>query len=64
MYDDIPFNARQHLLDFQDVGLNGLYLMDCEALGDLATMLGHTDAAQEVRVRARSVPPRDGAAVG
>jgi neutral trehalase len=52
MYDDIPFDKETHLMQLADVGLNGLYVMDCEALADIADVLGRDGAAQELRARA------------
>lgn len=36
MYDDIPFDAERHVLWLQDVGLNALYVRDCDALAGIA----------------------------
>ena len=52
MYDAIPFNAETHLMELTDVGLNGMYVMDCEALADIADVLGRTAEAIELRARA------------
>jgi putative isomerase len=52
MYDDVPFNAETHLMELADVGLNGMYVMDCEALADIADALGKTGEAAELRARA------------
>ncbi|MDR3145081.1 MAG: hypothetical protein LBU21_02280 [Treponema sp.] len=51
MYDDMPFNTTTHLMELADVGLTGLYIMDCEALADLAGILGRNEEA-ELRERA------------
>jgi len=51
MYDDIPFNKSTHLMELADVGLTGLYIMDCEALADLADIIGRSEAP-ELRERA------------
>ncbi|MBO7711137.1 MAG: hypothetical protein J6S83_11755 [Lachnospiraceae bacterium] len=40
MYDDIPFDPESHCLMLEDVGLTGLFVMDCEALGELSRLLG------------------------
>jgi putative isomerase len=53
MYDDIPFDTRSHLLMLQDVGLNALFIRDCEALSEIAEILGRTGEANELRERAR-----------
>jgi hypothetical protein len=51
MYDDIPFNKDTHLMELADVGLTGLYIMDCEALAELAGIIGRPEGA-ELRERA------------
>jgi neutral trehalase len=51
MYDDVPFDTDRHVLLLQDVGLNALYVRDCEALAEIAAILGRTEAA-ELRARA------------
>jgi len=43
MYDGIPFNKDTHLLELEDAGLTGLYIMDCNALLSLAELLGKTE---------------------
>jgi len=55
MYDDIPFDPVTHQLQLWDVGLNGLYVADCEALAEIADILGHSADANELRVRAATV---------
>lgn len=51
MYDDIPFDPERHVLLLQDVGLNSLYIADCDALAEIAAILGRPEAA-ELRARA------------
>ena len=34
MYDDIPFDKDRHVMCLADVGLTGLYILDCEALAE------------------------------
>ncbi len=51
MYDEIPFDTDRHVLLLQDVGLNALYVRDCEALAEIAEILGQTAAASEIRGR-------------
>jgi hypothetical protein len=46
MYDDIPFNKTTHLMELADVGLTGLYIMDCECLADLAGLIGRSEGAE------------------
>lgn len=55
MYDDIPFDPVTHQLQLWDVGLNGLYVADCEALAEIAEILGHSADAKELRLRAATV---------
>ena len=55
MYDDVPFDNNRHLLQMWDVGLNGLYVADCEALADIADVLDRTEEARELRERAATV---------
>jgi putative isomerase len=52
MYDDMPFDPETHLMALADAGLNGMYVMDCEALADLAAVLDRMDAVAELRARA------------
>ena len=51
MYDDMVFNKDTHMMGLADVGLTGLYIMDCEALADLADIIGRPEVA-ELRERA------------
>ncbi len=46
MYDGVPFDQENELMQLADVGLMGLYAMDCRALADIASVLErHEDAA-------------------
>ncbi len=51
MYDNIPFNKQTHLLELADAGLMGMYIMDCDALSEIATILGKDQEAKELKVR-------------
>lgn len=51
MYDDIPFDPVTHQLKLADVGLTGMYVMDCDALAELAQALGRQEEAEELRQR-------------
>ncbi len=51
MYDDIPFDKETHLLMLEDAGLTGLYIMDCNALLELAGILGKTEDAALLKKR-------------
>ncbi len=52
MYDDIPFDPETHQLKLHDVGLASLYIVDCDALSEIARILGKTDDAEELHKRA------------
>jgi hypothetical protein len=52
MYDNIPFDSVRNQLKLADVGLMSLYIMDCEALGDIAGIIGKTDVKKELLQRA------------
>jgi neutral trehalase len=51
MYDDVPFNKTTHMMEQADVGFTGLYIMDCEALAELADLIGRKEST-ELRERA------------
>jgi hypothetical protein len=51
MWDDIPFDSTTHLMALADVGLNALYILDCEALARLARGLGLEAGARELDAR-------------
>lgn len=51
MFDDVPFDTTTHLLQQADVGLMGLYIGDCEALGKIASILGREKEATELKAR-------------
>lgn len=51
MYDDIPFNKEKHMLELTDVGLTGLYILDCRSLITLAKILGRTEDVEELERR-------------
>jgi len=53
MYEDVPFNPGKNTLELQDVGLTSLYIADCLALAELASMLGRDAEAAELTERAR-----------
>jgi hypothetical protein len=54
MFDNVPFDTETHLMEQADVGLMSLYVMDCEALAEIADVLGKTADAEELRGRASS----------
>ena len=43
MYDDIPFDETTHRLKLEDVGLTGMFIMDCRALMELAEILSRRE---------------------
>ncbi len=51
MYDDIPFNTETHMLELEDVGLTGLYILDCRALIELAGICDQEDVIPELQAR-------------
>ena len=52
MYDDIPFDTLSNQLKLADVGLMSLYIVDCEALADIAGELGKPEIKKELQKRA------------
>ncbi|MEU4291860.1 trehalase family glycosidase [Kribbella sp. NPDC026596] len=57
VFDDVPFDQTKSLLAAHDVGMNSLYAADCEALAEIAEILGHADAVTELRERHETVVP-------
>lgn len=55
MYDDVPFDQETHMLCLADVGLTGLYIMDCEALAEISKVLGKQTQEAELRERAEGM---------
>jgi len=51
MYDTATYDAQSHRLEFADVGLMSLYIADCDALNEIATVLEKEDETEEVRAR-------------
>jgi len=51
MYDDIPFDKNTHRLALEDVGLTGLYILDCRSLIELANLIGKTEDVPELQKR-------------
>jgi len=48
MYDEVPFDEEKHVLRQADVGLTGLYAMDCRALAEIARILGRPEEKELV----------------
>lgn len=51
MYDDIPFNKETNRLELEDVGLTGLYILDCGSLMELAKVIGREEDIYELQDR-------------
>ena len=51
MYDDAPFDPAARQMRFADVGLISLYVADCDALAEIARVLGKDAEAGELRSR-------------
>jgi hypothetical protein len=51
MYDGVPFNPKTNLIEISDVGLNALYVADCQALEEIARILGREEDRAELRGR-------------
>lgn len=52
MYDNIPFDSTRHMMKLADVGLISLYIMDCNALADIAVILNQPAVENELHERA------------
>ena len=52
MYDKVPFNKQTHMLELADAGLMGLYVMDCDHLAEIASILGKVQDTKELNQRA------------
>lgn len=55
MYSGVPFNKTKNTLELQDVGLTSLYIADCEALAEMAAVLGRKKEFKELRLRAKQM---------
>ncbi|MDR3711658.1 MAG: trehalase family glycosidase [Puia sp.] len=51
MYDGVPFNKTTHTMELADVGLMSLYVADCNALQEMATVLGKKADIKELSER-------------
>ena len=51
MYDEIPFNKETNRLELEDVGLTGLYILDCRSLIELAILIGRDEYIPELQKR-------------
>lgn len=58
MYMGVPFNEDKNTLELQDVGLNSLYIADCNALAKVAGILGRKKEELELKARSRLMAVR------
>ncbi|MGK7395551.1 MAG: MGH1-like glycoside hydrolase domain-containing protein [Candidatus Cyclobacteriaceae bacterium M3_2C_046] len=54
LYKNVPFDKERNILTMWDVSLNSLYVMDCEALADIANVLGRKNDEEILRKRAEN----------
>ncbi len=52
LYDNVPFNKKNHMMEMADVGLISYYVADCDALADIAKILDKMKEEKELRSRA------------
>ncbi len=57
MYDDIQFNTKTHTMDLADVSLMSYYIMDCNALSEIAEILGKKNDITEITKRSEKYRP-------
>ncbi|HMD61486.1 MAG TPA: trehalase family glycosidase [Opitutaceae bacterium] len=51
MYDGAPFHPESNTIHLADVGMMSLYVADCDALSDMAAVLGKVPEERELRAR-------------
>lgn len=51
MYDGVPFDTDTHLMCLADVGLTGLYIMDCRIMAELASLINRDEDRTELLQR-------------
>ena len=51
MYDNTSYDEETHMMMLADVGLMGLYIMDCRSLIEIAKILGDEEAINELKER-------------
>jgi hypothetical protein len=54
MYDQAKFDTVNHMMYLADVGLTSMYIMDCEAMAEIAGILGEKNDVKEFAGRAES----------
>lgn len=52
MYDDMPFDTENHMMGLHDVGLNSLFIMDCNNLAKICDILGRKQERDLLRNQA------------
>lgn len=52
-FDGAFYNDQNHLMEFADAGLMGMYIADCNALAQIADVLGRKNEAEELRERSK-----------
>jgi len=52
MYDNVPFNEKIQIMEMWDVGLNSLYIADCNVLAEIAKILERKSEEKELLNRA------------
>lgn len=57
MYDDAGFDPRTHRMQLADVGLMSLYIADCDALAEIAGVLGRGPEQAELKARSLRYRP-------
>ena len=55
MFDGMGFDEETHLMKLADVGLMGLYIMDCRCVIEISRILGRDDMIPELEARKRKV---------
>lgn len=53
MYIETTFDAKKSMMDMHDVGLNAMYIADCEVLAKMAEVLGKKDDAKKLNKRVK-----------
>jgi putative isomerase len=51
IYDSVAFDEKTHLMQTEDVGLNSLYVADCESLAEIAAILDCKTERTELQLR-------------
>lgn len=55
MFDGMGFDEKTHLMLLADVGLMGLYIMDCRCMIEMSRILGRDDMIPELEARKQKV---------